>query len=115
MTKVPPRRKPNARLPRAKAPASPVRLRLSRRGGFNLRSLSNRTNGLEAVNVARPSKWGNPYPVEVHGRVKAIALYREHLKRSALDVAELRGRNLACWCGPGELCHADILLALANR
>jgi hypothetical protein len=33
---------------------------------------------------------------------------------------ELRGRNLACWCalpGPGEddLCHAAILLRLANR
>lgn len=30
-----------------------------------------------------------------------------------LDVAELRGCNLACWCGAGP-CHADVLLALAN-
>lgn len=28
--------------------------------------------------------------------------------------AELRGKNLACWCGLGEPCHADILLAIAN-
>nr|WP_240533987.1 DUF4326 domain-containing protein [Aeromonas veronii] len=23
-------------------------------------------------------------------------------------------QNLACWCKPGEACHADVLLALAN-
>lgn len=27
---------------------------------------------------------------------------------------ELRGRDLACWCKPGCLCHGDILLELAN-
>lgn len=26
----------------------------------------------------------------------------------------LRGKNLACWCRPGERCHADVLLELAN-
>lgn len=26
----------------------------------------------------------------------------------------LRGKNLACWCRPGEPCHADVLLELAN-
>lgn len=29
--------------------------------------------------------------------------------------AELRGKDLACWCRPGEPCHADVLLELANR
>lgn len=29
-------------------------------------------------------------------------------------VHELRGKNLACWCKPGEPCHADVLLELAN-
>lgn len=28
--------------------------------------------------------------------------------------AELAGKNLACWCRPGEPCHADVLLELAN-
>lgn len=28
--------------------------------------------------------------------------------------AELRGRNLACWCRPGDPCHADVLLEIAN-
>jgi hypothetical protein len=28
---------------------------------------------------------------------------------------ELRGKDLACWCGPDEArCHADVLLELAN-
>lgn len=27
---------------------------------------------------------------------------------------ELRGRDLACYCGPDEPCHGDILLAVAN-
>jgi hypothetical protein len=28
---------------------------------------------------------------------------------------ELRGRNLACWCRLDDVCHADVLLELANR
>lgn len=28
--------------------------------------------------------------------------------------SELRGKNLACWCRIGDLCHGDILLAAAN-
>ena len=27
---------------------------------------------------------------------------------------ELGGKDLACWCKPGELCHADVLLEIAN-
>lgn len=27
---------------------------------------------------------------------------------------ELRGKNLACFCKPGDVCHADVLLDLAN-
>lgn len=29
--------------------------------------------------------------------------------------AELSGRDLMCWCPPGEPCHADVLLEVANR
>lgn len=39
----------------------PVRLQLSRAKGSNLQAASIATNGLPAVNVARPSKWGNPF------------------------------------------------------
>ncbi|MGU3650638.1 DUF4326 domain-containing protein [Mycolicibacterium sp. A43C] len=29
-------------------------------------------------------------------------------------VAELAGRDLACWCSAAETCHADVLLEIAN-
>jgi hypothetical protein len=29
-------------------------------------------------------------------------------------IAELRGRDLACWCPLDQPCHADVLLAIAN-
>jgi hypothetical protein len=29
--------------------------------------------------------------------------------------ADLRGKNLACWCKIGEPCHGDFLLKLANE
>lgn len=30
------------------------------------------------------------------------------------DLTPLRGHDLACWCPPGQPCHADTLLELAN-
>ena len=33
----------------------------------------------------------------------------------ALDVSELRGKHLACWCDLESPCHADVLLSLANE
>jgi hypothetical protein len=101
----------------------PVRLQLSRRAGFDLQALSRATNGLPVVNVARPGKWGNPYVVGPSlPPAEAVALYRSWLEGafaaqpSVRDaVAELAGKNLACWCKPGAPCHADVLLEYANR
>jgi len=31
-----------------------------------------------------------------------------------LIVSELAGKDLACWCKPGDPCHADVLLEIAN-
>lgn len=112
--------------------AEPVRLQLSRRKGFDLQALSRATNGLPAVNVTRPGKWGNRYRVGdpvyngATGRTRkagmtaseAVATFRRREctpDRSAEIIRELRGKNLACWCKPGDPCHADVLLALANR
>jgi hypothetical protein len=109
---------------------SPVRIRLSRAKGFNLQETSLKLNGLPAVNVARPGRWGNPFKIapafESEGvkfpaitRDSAVVLHREWLERSVQTwpevLADLRGKNLACWCGPDEPCHADTLLDLANR
>ena len=42
---------------------TPVRMRLSRAKGFNLQAASRAINGLPAVSVARPGKWGNPFVI----------------------------------------------------
>lgn len=121
--------------------AKPVRLHLSRAKGFSLQEHSRAINGLPAVNVARPSKWGNPFviePVPNGGRYRSggrAAEYRQRLFQvvemfrgmlangkgvpwaaMARDLPELRGKNLACWCAEGEkVCHAQVLLEVANR
>lgn len=38
-----------------------------------------------------------------------------HWQDVADALAELAGRNLACWCPLDQPCHADVLLELANR
>jgi len=93
---------------------APARIQLSRRRGFNLQQHSHDLNGLAAVNVARPGRWGNPFTVENSGRVDAVLRFACEIA-PLLPVAELRGKNLACWCAPGASCHADILLDLANK
>jgi hypothetical protein len=99
----------------------PLRLRLSRRKGFDLQRLSRRTNGLPAVVVSRPAKWSNPWRIgaeedgHVIDRTEAIARYRTYIRNKKSEIRrELRGKNLACWCEIGVACHADFLLKIAN-
>jgi hypothetical protein len=91
----------------------PVRIQLQRKKGWR------KPTG--AVVVARPSRWGNPFRVGVDGtQSECVALYRKALDTGDLrfegsDVRrELAGKVLACWCRPGEPCHADVLLEMAN-
>jgi hypothetical protein len=128
----------------------PVRLQLSRRKGFDLQALSLATNGLPAVNVARPSKWGNPFVMHHPGSQfekpmsakMAVASFRSLIAKTdgwspiplpwpkgkipanftTLDDVrrELYCKNLACWCelpepGKPDICHACVLLEIANR
>lgn len=77
-------------------------------------------NGLPIVYVGRPSKWGNPYPKAGYGEENAIGLYEiyveKELDNGTLDIEELRGKNLSCWCRLDRNCHADVLLKiLANH
>ena len=95
------------------------------------------------VYVGRPSWWGNPFLVSIHGdHGECARLYRKvimgkenpgDLTRSQLRAANtawpdcfsmpcqdsakifLRGKNLACWCPLDQPCHADVLLELANH
>jgi hypothetical protein len=67
-----------------------------------------------------PGPWGNPFLEEEHGRERAVELFRDYaLKRLAEEprwLEPLRGKNLMCYCKlDGRLCHADVLLDLANR
>jgi hypothetical protein len=74
-----------------------------------------------AVYVGRGSKWGNPYTVS--GAItaeRAVEMYQDYLRRAPNQaevqsgLADLRGRDLACWCRLDATCHADALLELAN-
>lgn len=93
-----------------------------------------------AVYVGRPTKWGNPYEViqcEVGSTIAytvtgpgilvpktfeqkrtaiayAVMLFGLKLRAERPDLSELHGKDLACWCPLDQLCHADVLLELAN-
>ncbi|MBB5913840.1 hypothetical protein BJY24_002707 [Nocardia transvalensis] len=77
------------------------------------------------VVVAAPGRWANPFRAGAHPgatRETVTRQFREWLLHSddhdaaAMRTAlpELRGKDLACWCVPGDPCHGDVLLALAN-
>lgn len=110
-----------------KIDASPKRIQRTRRKGDKMPA--------GAIYVGRPTRWGNPYNweyFEIAGhdptKAKALAVMRFRLwlegeilgndqrRREILEhIEELRGHDLACWCKPGDPCHADYLLELANR
>ncbi|MCB4861544.1 DUF4326 domain-containing protein [Sphingobium sp. PNB] len=105
----------------------PRRVQLSRRKGWRMPE--------NTVKVDRTTKWGNPYRAGVHcDHQHAVDCHRFLLTQGrpaktapwpdsppmnyalavAGNIAELRGKNLACWCPLDQPCHADALLELAN-
>ena len=112
----------------------PQRIQLKRTKGWRMPP--------NTAKVTRPGVFGNPFVVTDHlGSSRAVKWFRECLERAlrgqpypaapdggslseevmmAFDrmaevVRRLKGKNLACWCKPGDPCHADVLLELANR
>ena len=80
-----------------------------------------------AVVVARPSKWANPWHIgPTTTRATAVENYRhwllgdmgdyleEQRQRLLGSLHELRDRDLACWCPLDEPCHADVLIQITN-
>ena len=86
-----------------------------------------------AVYVTRPGRWGNPFIISPKARPgnrsgsgyfcvptveDAVICFREMMSLSPERIrdakAELRGKDLACWCSLDQPCHADILLEIAN-
>ena len=68
----------------------------------------------DAVYVGRPSKWGNPFVIGRHGTRNDVCDRFEREVLPNLDVSELRGKHLVCYCAPLR-CHADALLKKANQ
>ncbi len=66
-----------------------------------------------AVYVGRPTKWGNPFDTASTGRISAVVRFACEVA-PLLDLSELRGKDLACFCRLDQECHADVLLELAN-
>jgi len=97
----------------------PRRIQLSRRRGWRMPP--------NTVSVARPGRWGNPHRVGLcgvcgvkHTQAEAVAEFEAELfadmNHQARDKVrcELAGKNLACFCGLDQPCHADTLLRVAN-
>lgn len=93
----------------------PKRLQRRRTKGYRL--------PVDAVYVGRPTRFGNPWAVGEAGiwhdrpmsALDAVEAFAYGLNGDPLGLtAELRGRDLACWCPLDQPCHADVLLELAN-
>jgi hypothetical protein len=108
----------------------PIRIQMSRRKGFRLQEVAG--NGLPTARVDRATRWGNIFIVgwpdprtgeRIRTVIEAVEKFRAHLLASpdllAKAKAELQGKNLVCWCplpdaGEPDLCHAAVLLEIAN-
>lgn len=115
---------------------APVRVQLSRKKGWRMPP--------NTVSVARPGRFGNPFTMagcreagfvgtdeQIAARcVEAFRVWidtpywrnnwdgeeSEQARAAALaGLADLRSKNLACWCPLDQPCHADALLEIANR
>jgi hypothetical protein len=74
----------------------------------------------DAVYVGRPTKYGNPYRMEIDGsREEVVAKYRvwlaEKLEENPNFLDPLKGKDLACWCPLNKPCHADVILEYLKR
>lgn len=100
---------------------TPQRITLSRAKGWRMPP--------NTVKVDRSTKWGNPFPApkdhpwkDANWSVLQFSLWIDRIEvfgdePPPIDAiqAVLRGKNLACWCKPGQPCHADVLLEMANK
>ena len=70
------------------------------------------------IYIGRPSKWGNPFRIGVHGnREQVLEKYQAWLLRQPellQHLEELRGKRLGCFCKPQD-CHGDVLVALLEE
>lgn len=70
----------------------------------------------DAIDIMRPSKFGNPFRIGTNGdRASVIHLYEVWLKNqihrgavTAEELAAMDGKDLVCCCRP-RACHGDVL------
>ena len=97
--------------------SKPVRVQLSRGKGWRMPP--------NTVKVDRTTPFGNPFPIDPfpidvdrHTSVEAfrtwISSTDEGHAIAERAKAQLRGKNLACWCPLDGPCHADVLIDVAN-
>lgn len=92
--------------------------------------------------VGRPTLFGNPFKIDRFGHARAVGLHRcwlqfrlgaltlerlgfsgaeidalDRLRGRVIDrLPDIAGTDLVCWCPlSSKWCHADTLLAMANR
>lgn len=113
-------------------PSKPIRVQRKRTKGWKMPE--------NTISVTRPGKWGNPFMVGkkipeglveildkddffhfmkfnmgfVDEREDAVRLFEKYILQK-LDVSELKGHDLACWCAIGKICHGDSLLKKAKQ
>lgn len=105
--------------------AEPVRVQLSRTKGWRMPDNTvkvDRTNkkfGNPFTIGCNPSHFSTALPSHCETAADAVAAFSYYAETwMALTrgrwINPLVGKNLACWCKPGDPCHADVLLELAR-
>jgi hypothetical protein len=111
----------------------PNRIQLSRAKGWRLPT--------NTVKVDRTTNYGNPYVIGDKMDMKMVRRWGWNISPEGQKIVcedatmavrrfehalqwdeaihdwvreKLGGKDLACWCAPGEPCHADVLLRIAN-
>jgi hypothetical protein len=83
-----------------------------------------RNPAMHAIPLRRASpQFANPYTIGKHGsRKQVVEMYenyiRERLKNEPLlkmELYQLRGKRLACWCGADQQCHVDVVIKLIKE
>lgn len=85
---------------------------------FNVRRSGDRHTPPSAVNIMRPGKWGNPFPVTADvSQEQAVFMHALLVFNTPGMVDEIRqelaGRDMVCCCAP-KPCHGHTLMAVAN-
>ena len=98
----------------------PQRIQLKRSRGWKMPA--------NAVKVDRTTRWGNPFTIAECGSAAIAVAQHGRWMRGEIAASgaiappsaqavrgALGGRDLACWCPLNGRCHAELLLAIANK